>query len=63
MKEGNLPPHTGSDESSTEVGFNHSTNKITVEINGEREEVTIIEGLRLANRILSMIEVAIVNDA
>jgi hypothetical protein len=63
MKEGKLPPRPGSEESNTDVGFNHSTNKITVEINGEREEVSIIEGLRLANRILSMIEVSIVNDA
>jgi len=61
MKEGNLPPRPGSEESNTEVGFNHTTNKITVEINGEREEVSVVEGVRLANRIMSMIEVVMTN--
>jgi hypothetical protein len=63
LKDGNLPPRPGSEESNTGVDFNHATNKIIVEINGEREEVSIIEGVRLANRILSMIEVVLVNDA
>ena len=63
MKEGKLPPRPGSEESNTDVDFNHKTNKIIVEINGEREEVSVLEGIGLANKILSMIEVVLVNDA
>jgi hypothetical protein len=63
MKEGKLPTRPGSEEANIEVGFNHSTDKIVVEINGEREEVSVLDGVRLANRILSMIEVVLANDA
>jgi hypothetical protein len=61
VKEGTLPLRPGSEESTNDVSFNHVTNKITVEINGEREEVSVIEGVRLANRIMSMIEVVMTN--
>lgn len=61
MKEGSLPPRPGSVETATVVDFNHSTEKIIVEINGEREELSLADAIGLIGKIAAMIEVAIRN--
>lgn len=61
MKDGKLPPRPGSEESNTCVDFNHATNKIVVEINGEREEVSVVDAVGLIGKLSAMIEVAMRN--
>jgi hypothetical protein len=61
MKDGKLPPRPGSEESNTGVDFNHATNKIVVEINGVREEVSVIDGISLIGKLSAMIEVTMRN--
>lgn len=59
MREGNLPSRDGSE---TSVDYNHDTKKITVEINGEREELCCVDAIALIGKLTAMIEVVMRND-
>lgn len=59
MKSGNLPSR---DESETNIDYNHETNKIMVEINGEREELSVIDSIALVCKLTAMIEVVLRNN-
>jgi hypothetical protein len=58
MKEGNLPSRDGSQ---TDVNYNHETKMIRVEINGEKQELPVIEALNLAGLIIAMTQVVLSN--
>ena len=58
MREGNLPSRDGSQ---TDVNYNHETKKIRVEINGEKEELPVIEALNMAGLIIAMAQVVLAN--
>lgn len=59
MKSGNLPTRDGSE---TTIDHNHETNKIMVDINGEREELSVIDSIALVCKLTSMIEVVLRNN-
>lgn len=58
MKEGNLPSRDGSQ---TDVNYNHETKMIMIDVNGEKEEVPVIDAIAFAGNILAMVEVVLRN--
>ena len=58
MREGNLPSRDGTQ---TDVNYNHETKMIMIDVNGEKEEVTVIDAIAFAGNILAMVEVVMRN--
>ena len=59
MKSGNLPTRDGSE---TTIDYNQETKKIMVDINGEREELSVIDSIALVCKLTAMIEVVLRNN-
>lgn len=58
MKTGNLPSRDGSQ---TDVNYNHETKMIMLDVNGEKEEISVVDAIAFAGNILAMIEVVMRN--
>ena len=58
MKEGNLPSR---DLSQTDVNYNHETKMIMIDVNGEKEELQVVDAIAFAGNILAMAEVVLRN--
>ena len=58
MREGNLPSRDGSQ---TDVDYNHDTQMIMIEVNGENEELPVVDAVAFAGKLLAMIEVVLRN--
>ena len=58
MREGNLPSRDGSQ---TDVDYNHDTQMIMIEVNGEKEELPVVDAVSFAGKLLAMIEVVLRN--
>lgn len=55
---GSLPSRDGSQ---TDVYYNHETKMIMIDVNGEKEELPIVEAIAFAGNILAMVEVVLRN--
>ena len=56
MKTGNLPSRDGA---STDVNYNHETQMIMIDVNGEKEELPVVDAIAFAGNILAMVEVVL----
>ena len=56
MKTGDLPSRDGSTAS---VNYNRDTQMVMIDINGEQEELSVIDAIAFASKILIMTEVVL----
>lgn len=59
MREGDLPSRDGS---VTNVDYNHESKMVVIEVNGEREELSVIDTVALLVKVASMLEVVLRNE-
>jgi hypothetical protein len=59
MREGKLPSRDGEE---TNIDYNGDSKKIIIDINGQIEELSTIEAVAFAGKLLAMVEVVLTNE-